>query len=577
MKKTFYAILLLLQAETIIAQNHLTPFEKSQGQKTATYDECTSYYKLIDKQFSNIILKTYKSTDAGLPLSLVLFCADRTFDPVLWHKNGKVVLLINNGIHAGEPDGIDASMMLIRDLASGKIKAPKNVAIAVIPLYNIGGALNRNSYSRVNQQGPESYGFRGNGQNLDLNRDFTKNDSRNARAFAEIFHYLDPDIFMDNHVSDGADYQHVMTLLSTQHNKLGQPLDDFLHQTLEPALYKNMEQKNYALTPYVNFESGSPEKGWSSFYDAPRYSSGYAALFQIIGFMPETHMLKPFKERVLSTYALMQAMVEETSKKAAEIKRVKLKMIDQVIHQKEFELSWKPDTTYFEPIWFKGYESNYKTSSVTGLPKLYYDRQKPFNKQVKYFNRYQPEKTVTIPQFYVIPQGWWTVIDILRLNQVKFTRIKKDTTLQVEGYKVERYKSLSQPYEKHHKNYEVEVSRSVQPIFFRQGDYLIECNQRANRYLAEMLEPTGDDSFFAWNFFDAILQQKEGYSDYRWEDVAAEYLRKDTALQRQFDEKKKNDNIFSASSPAQLNYIYKHSPYYEPAHMRYPVYRWNPK
>ncbi len=224
-----------------------------------------------------------------------------------------MVILINNGIHPGEPDGIDASMMLVRDIVVGKLQLANNIALAIIPVYNIGGCLNRNAFSRANQNGPKEYGFRGNAQNLDLNRDFTKNDSKEAKAFAQIFHLLDPDILIDNHVSDGADYQHTMTLLTTQYDKLGDNLGAWLKNNFEPQLYKGMAEKKWDMTPYVNFETETPDKGMEMFYDPPRYSSGYAALFQTIGFVPETHMLKPFKERVLSTYALMQTVIEKAA------------------------------------------------------------------------------------------------------------------------------------------------------------------------------------------------------------------------------------------------------------------------
>ncbi len=245
-------------------------------------------------------------SDAGYPYHVVLYSNDGIYDPAAWHRKGKLVILINNGIHPGEPDGVDASMLLIRDLVAEKIRIPDNIALAVIPLYNIGGALNRSSFSRVNQNGPEAYGFRGNAQNLDLNRDFTKNDSRNARSFAQIFHWLNPDLQIDNHVSDGADYQYTMTLLCSQWNKLGGQLGAFLHDVLQPALFADMEKRGWPMTPYVEFEAGNPRDGWDGFYDEPRYSSGYATLFHTIAFMPETHMLKPFTDRVLSTYALMQ-------------------------------------------------------------------------------------------------------------------------------------------------------------------------------------------------------------------------------------------------------------------------------
>jgi len=238
---------------------------------------------------------TMGETDAGLPLHLVLYSADKVFDTASWHRMHKLVILINNGIHPGEPDGIDASMMLLRDLAIGKIKAPANIVLAVIPIYNVGGSLNRSGFTRVNQNGPISYGFRGNAQNLDLNRDFVKSDSKEAVSFAKIFHLTHPDIFIDNHVSDGADYQYTMTLLTTQHDKLGGPIGQYLHEKFEPSIYQSMASKNMDITPYVNFEEGNPEKGWNFYYRySPRYSTGYAALFQTMAFMPETHMLKPF-------------------------------------------------------------------------------------------------------------------------------------------------------------------------------------------------------------------------------------------------------------------------------------------
>ncbi len=572
MKKVIVIIYILIFGTKASAQSLITPFEKSDGKQTATYFECIRYYEMLDKQFKSISIKTFNTTDAGYPLHLILFSADNNFDISKWQKD-KVIILINNGIHPGEPDGIDASMMLLRDLASGKIAAPKNVALGFIAVYNIGGALNRNSFSRVNQHGPESYGFRGNAQNLDLNRDFTKNDSRNAKAFAAIFHYLKPHIFMDNHVSDGADYQHTMTLLSTQHNKLGGRVGDFLHNKLEPALYKNMQQKNWPLIPYVNFEDGNPDKGWAAFYDPPRYSSGYTSLFQTMGFVPETHMLKPFAERVKSTYALMQAMIEESSKQADQIIETKKASEEAVLKQTQFALAWTVDSSRFDMINFKGYETATKTSEVTGMPRLFYDHTKPFEKQVKFYNYYKEANVITAPKAYIIPQGWHDVIDLLKLNNVSMRRLTKDTIIQVEAYHIEDYKSLPRPYEKHHKNTDVVTSKKLQPILFLKGDYIINCNQPAKRYIIEMLEPTGDDSFFAWNFFDAILQQKEGYSNYRWEDVAAEYILKHPEVKQQLEEKKKTDTTFAASANAQLNFVYKNSPYYEPAHLRYPVYR----
>lgn len=548
-------------------------FEKSDGKESATYFEAIEWYKKLDKASTQVFVKEMGMTDAGYPLHLVMVSADGKFDATQWHKQNKAVILINNGIHPGEPDGIDASMMLVRDIVSKKQKLPDNVALAFIPVYNIGGCLNRGSYSRANQNGPLEYGFRGNAQNLDLNRDFTKCDSREAKAFAQIFHLLNPDILIDNHVSDGADYQHTMTLLTTQYDKLGATLGNWLRDSFEPKLYKGMSEKNWDMVPYVSFETSGPDRGMVMFYDPPRYSSGYAALFQTIGFVPETHMLKPFKERVLSTYAFIQTVIEQSSANAFELIAQRNKAKSEIITQSSWPIKWALDTTKNSFVNFKGYEQAYKPSDATGLNRMYYDRGKPFTKQVKFYNTFKATDFITTPKAYLIPQGWVAVIDLLKLNNVRFQQLSKDTLLEVEAYRIEDYRSAQKPYEKHHKNSAVKTFVTKQKIKFLKGDYLIRLNQPANRYLVEMLEPTGDDSFFAWNFFDAVLQQKEGYSDYRWDDLAAEVLKNDPALKAKLEEKKAADSKFAANGSAQLEFIYKNSPYYEPGHNRYPVYR----
>lgn len=555
------------------SQHLTTPFEVSDGKRTATYAECIAFYHQLDKASPLVTIREIGMSDAGYPYHVVLYSNDGTSDPSLWHRQGKVVILINNGIHPGEPDGVDASMILIRDLAEKKFHIPNNVALAVIPIYNIGGALNRTSYSRVNQNGPEAYGFRGNAQNLDLNRDFTKNDSRDARSFVQIFHWVDPVLQIDNHVSDGADYQYTMTLLCTQWNKLGGQLGLFLHDELQPALFADMEKRGWGMTPYVEFEAGSPGEGWDGFYDEPRYSSGYATLFHTIAFMPETHMLKPFKDRVLSTYALEQAMIAQSSKYSADLLRKRAEDIAADGDSVRLALDWKVDKSRWDSIQFKGYEPGTKTSDVTGMPRMFYDHTKPFERPVKFFDYFVADAWATVPRAYIIPQGWHAVVDLLQLNDVRMRRLEKDSTMTVETYHIADYKSFPRAYEKHHKNTGIRVRADQETIHFLKGDYVIATDQPARRFLVEMLEPTGEDSYFAWNFFDAILQQKEGYSGYRWEDVAGDWLKSHPDVRRQLEQKREADSLFARNARAQLEFVYTHSPYYEPAHLRYPVYR----
>ena len=570
MRISFIIICCLFVSSSFAQQ---TRFEKSNGTETPTYFETINFYKALDKFSDNISMKEGTISDAGYPLHIVLVSADKSFDPAAWHKKNKVVIMINNGIHPGEPDGIDASMMLVRDIKDKKIMLPDNVVLAVIPVYNIGGALNRNSTTRVNQNGPVEFGFRGNSQNLDLNRDFTKNDSKEAKAFAKFFHWLNPDIFIDNHVSDGADYQHTMTLITTQYEKLGATAGTWLRNVFEPQIYAGMKEKKWDLIPYVEFDGADFNKGITMFYETPRYSSGYAALFGTFSFIPETHMLKPYKERVLSTLDLMATFINKAAANASELLAVRKRAAAEMLVQKQFPLKWTIDKTKNSSINFKGYEQDTAVSEATGLNKMFYNRNKPYSRDVKFFNYFKPENIVEKPKAYIIPAGWNDVVERLELNGIKTRKLLNDSSMSVSFYRIDEYKSRPTPYEKHHGNYAVKTTKFSESTNFLKGDYIIDLNQPGNRYIVEMLEPTGDDSFFAWNFFDAILQQKEGYSDYRWEDIAADVIKKDPTLQQKLIAKKTAEPEFAKNAGAILNYIYKNSVYYEKAHMRYPIYR----
>ena len=556
-----------------------TKFEQTNAKQSPTYSEIIDWWQKLDKQSEYVKLLTMGMTDAGFPLHLVVVSGDKDFNFESLRKKNKRIILINNGIHPGEPDGIDASMLLVRDLISltGKsgngFRLPSNVVLAIIPVYNIGGCLNRSPNYRIDQNGPAEKGFRGNSQNLDLNRDFIKCDSKEAKAFAEIFHLVDPDVFVDNHVSDGADYQHVMTLLTSQHNKLGGIMGDYLEKEFDPVLYHLMKEKGFDMVPYVNSFGDTPENGWPEYWDGPRYSSGYATLWQTFAFVPETHMLKSYEQRVRSTYALMQCFIEFTSKNSEKIKQLREQTKQSVKSQTEFPIAWQLDHSQWKEITYKGYEACHKPSEVSGLPRLYYDRTKPFEKQVKIFNYYSSRTIIRKPVAYIIPQGWWKVIDLLKLNNVQMQPLKKDTTIEVEVYRIDNYKTEQREYEMHHLNSDVKLSSTKQKMNFRKGDWYIPMNQTANRFLIETLEPQGEDSYFAWNFFDAILGQKEGFSGYAFEDIAADYLKTHTDLKTILEQRRAADTAFAKNGNAQLNFLYQNSPYFEPDYLRYPVYR----
>jgi hypothetical protein len=549
-----------------------TPFEIGNGNTTATYDELMEFYRDLAREYAEINLQTLGETDSGEPLHLITYNPEGGFDFQKLRKE-KLILLILNGIHPGEPDGIDATSLLMRDLASGKVTVPANVVISAIPVYNIGGALNRNTGSRANQNGPESYGFRGNARNYDLNRDFLKMDTENARTFASIFRMVRPHLFLDTHVSNGADYTYTLTHLFTQHNKLGGLAGNFLENTLRPGLEKALKDNGWPITPYVNVFNRPPDAGFSQFMDYPRYSTGYTALWNTPGLMVETHMLKPYASRVEGTYELMQGLIGLMETHGDSLKIIKEVSQDYYRAGEYYPFNWQIDSTAFQDLNFMGYQADTIISSVTGLPRLKYNRQESANLKIPYYNQFRNLDSIKIPRAYILPRAWTRIRQRLDWNGIKYMEFEADSTLEVTRYRIEDYKTYSRPYEGHYPHYQTQIQNEVESVSFRAGDLWIPTDQEGVRFLLESLEPQLPDSFFNWNFFDPILQQKEGFSPYVFEDTAAGMLQSDPGLRMAFETQKSEDADFRENAYAQLEWLFKRSPNYEAAHLQYPVYR----
>ena len=569
-------LFLWLLNSAIMAQapSFLIPFEEDSN-TSATYQQAIAFYEAIAVAHpSKVQLTTHGTTDSGYPLHQVVISVDGDFSPASLRKKGRKILFINNAIHPGEPCGVDASMLLVRNYLQDEKQQQKlsDVVLVIIPFYNIGGGLNRGSYSRANQNGPHEHGFRGNAKNLDLNRDFIKCDSRNAQTFNQLYAKWSPDVFIDNHTSNGADYQYTITLIPTQHNKLEPTLASFLNETMLPKLYRDMDEGGWEMTPYV-YARNTPDDGIAGFLDLPRYSSGYAALHHTISFMPETHMLKPFKDRVQSTYTFMDVMIGFLHDHGDKLLEARKKAMDSSKKQSSFPLNWSLDRNRADSILFKGYTAKYKPSAISGLDRLYYDRNEPYEKNIPFYNFYKTTLEVEKPHAYIIPQGYREVIERLEWNGVVMQQLNEDTELEVELYTIKDFESGNSPYEGHYLHSKVEVEKIVKKWSYYKGDYVVLANQPINRYIVETLEPQAPDSYFAWNFFDGILNQKEYFSSYVFEDLAAEFLDNHPEVKVELEKKKAEDESFAKSARAQLNFVYRNSPYYEKTHRVYPVGR----
>lgn len=572
MKTHCIIILISLIPFSLLAQREY----KYLKNETYTYDETVAIYESLANKYNQAYMTKIGVSDAGKPIHLFVVSSDGDFDFKSINKKGKGVLMINNAIHPGEPCGVDASIKFVDDVLNNNDYESflSNTVICIIPFYNVGGGLNRSCCSRANQNGPKEYGFRGNTKNLDLNRDFIKCDSKNARAFINAFQACEPDVFIDTHTTNGADFQYTMSLIATQPDKLQPDLSEYLRNTMLPELYSTMEHKKSEIIPYVYSYKGSIDNGIKDYLETPRYSTGYTTLFNTFGFVTEALKYKPYKDRVECTYNFLMTSLKYLSEHKDEIKRLRTKAFETIKNQSTFELKWSLDTTSFKSIEFKGYETEYvKSDFGENQELLVYNHNKPYKKQINYYNTYKPTIKIEKPKAYIVPNAYSEVIDRLKWNNVEMKQLQKDTLINVEVYFIDNYKTVDKPYEGHYLHYGVEVSKKNKTVQYYKGDYLIEVNQKSNRYIVETLEPQGMDSFFAWNFFDGILQQKEWYSTFSFEGTAIDILENNKSLKEEFEKKKSEDPQFAKSRDKQLYFVYVNSVYYEDTHNQYPVGR----
>lgn len=566
---------LLLLAQTALAQP--TPYEKGNGNQTTTHAECIAWYQGLAKSAPQLVrIDSVGITDSGRPLHRVVISSGG-FDSATVRKNQRVVVFINNGIHPGEPEGIDASMQLARDLVSRPAYRDllQQLTVVIVPIYNVDGSLRRNTFTRANQNGPEAYGFRGNAQNLDLNRDFIKLDSRNAQSLVRLYRHWDPDLYLETHTTNGADYQHAMTLIETQKDKLRPEISGWMTNTLTPALYNGMADLGFPMAPYVNTKGESPESGIETFIETPRYGSGYAALWHTVAYVLETHMLKDYPTRYKATYQLLHLNLKLLASNKNTLLLARARARQATAQASSLALNWQVDHQRVDSFLFFGFTARNKTSAVHGRDQLYYDRSSPWKAPVAWYPHALGTDSVSKPRAYVVPQAWHAVIDRLRWNRVPMWPLPNDTTLLVQRYRVLDYKTASRPYEGHYLHQGVEVEPVIDSQRYFAGDWYLPMGYGTDRFVVEVLEPKAVDSYFNWNFFDAQLQQKEYFSAYVFDATAEELLREKPELKVAFD-KWKNEQLAAGKTPsprAQLDWVYRESGRIEPGLMVLPVGR----
>jgi hypothetical protein len=351
-------------------------------------------------------------------------------------------------------------------------------------------------------------------------------------------------------------------------------LGTFLDKQMNPALYQMMEKKSeYLMCPYVMVWRKPPDDGFRQFMEPPRFSTGYTSLYNTISFMTENHIFKPFKDRVLSCLDFMHCLLEYTHENAEEIGKLRNEANNFTREQKEFTLDWKLDSSQYDKITFNGYKATYPPGKLTGEPLLYYDREQPYTKEIPFYNHYTATLTKKAPEYYLVPQAWKEAVKRLKWNTVEMKRLTKDTTLLVDMYYIDDFETTDSPYNGHYIHSNTKTTSKTMQVDFYSGDYVVAVKGREKHYIMHALEPEAPDSYFNWNLFDEILQSREYFSPFIFEEKAMVLLDTIPGLKEKLRQEIASHPEMENNTYLQMRFIYRHSPYFEDTYRRYPIGR----
>lgn len=544
-----------------------TKAESTDYKQTWRYDETVAFAKKLDLASRFIKYVSYGKSGEGRNMPLLIAASGLAFTPELARKQGKAIILIQAGIHAGEIDGKDAGLALLRDIAITKTRLDllKDVVIVFEPIYNVDGHENFNPYMRINQNGPDEMGFRANSNNLNLNRDYMKADAPETRAWLGLWNKWKPDLFIDCHVTDGAEFQYNVTYEYAHFQEVSPAIKAWMDEHFDGNVVPQVEKEGNLLTHYVEFAGREVTSGVATFIATPKFATGYTPLRNRAGLLIETHVYKPYKSRVRGTYDILRYTIEEMAKAKSSLFVANVTADNQTVergksYDEKLQFPLKLGVTEKSTqIDFKGTQYKLEDSQISNSKRIVYGTE-PLNISIPKFDEGKVTASVAPPLAYIIPPQYKDVIDIIAVHGLKFERLKKPLIIEVESYKLTEPKWATTSFENH-------VTLTAKQTTYKEtrtylaGSIIVRLDQEAAAVAIHLLEPNGPDSFLFWGFFNSIFEQKEGGEGYVVEKLAREMLAKDPKLQEEFD-RNLLDPAFARSPQARLRFFYERSPYF---------------
>ena len=557
-----------------------THAEITDYRETPNYDDTVAYARRLAHASTAIEYRDFGRSGQGRELPLLIASETSAFTPEAAHAQGKAIVLIQACIHAGEPDGKDAGFALLRDIAITKTDAGllNNVVLLFIPIYNTDGHERASPYNRINQNGPTEMGWRTTSTYQNLNRDYMKADTPETRAWLNLWKEWQPDLFIDCHVTDGADYRCNITYHHEHHAGVDDAIIDWERDVFGGKVAPATEAAGNVISWYLEFiDNRDLPLGTRDFNGSPRFSTGYVPIRNRPGILIETHMIKDYRSRVIGTYDFLRAALDEVNRDP-----VRLKQIGREADERTAALGSNYDPTHLYPLDFeltdeptpfqlRAFKYETDQSEVSGDLRVVYGRE-PLDLTVPMYQTFRVTRAVAPPLSYIVPVQWSEVIEVLRAHGLEMHPLAEAKTIEVESYRFVNVTWPGGPFEGRHMP-RFDVERTLEKREFQAGSMVVPMGHLLTRVALNLLEPEAPDSLARWGFFNAIFEEKEYGEAYVLEALAREMIANDPALKQEFEELLASDADFAASPYERLRFFHKRSPYWDPQMNLYPVGR----
>ncbi|MBI5497607.1 MAG: peptidase M14 [Deltaproteobacteria bacterium] len=557
-----------------------TTAEQTRWKKTGRYDEVERLCAAFEKRFpGKARCSTFGTTPEGRALKVLVASESGALDAASARKKGVPAVLFQGGIHAGEIDGKDAGFQVLRGLLEGTLApgALRQVVAVFVPVLNADGHERFGAHNRPNQVGPEEMGWRTSSRNLNLNRDYVKADAPETQALLRLLHAWDPLVYLDLHVTDGANFQpDVSVMMEPVHvgpdgmKQAGKQLLDDVVKGLEANGHK-------PLTFYPAFQKDDdPSSGFAQGVAPPRFSSAYWSAHHRWGVLVETHSWKDYATRVRATHDTVLAFLLLVGKQGAALRRAAADADDGMKRMggEPVTLTWG-DGKHSVMMAFPGYAYTREPSPISGAVRVRYDPTRPTTWTVPFFPEPVPEMQVDAPRGgYVVPPGWAGVVrERLDLHAIRYTTVAAARpAMKCRQFRMKEPVFRPVPYEGR-QTVAVKGEWEDASVPVAAGSLYVPVAQPAGLMVLHLFEPRAPDSFVSWGFFSAVLEQKEYMEPYVAEQVAEQLLQDDPALRDEFMRKLVDDPVFAKDPAARLDFFYRRHPSFDRAMNLYPVLR----